>query len=174
MSWEMFMAQHWGLGRRAPADCINSTVMARISSLAPRVISLALNEMNGAISCTSQQYQSVLPRCPCYAADWSSRLKFVHYIPALSFHFFPYLNLLIVPRCREKVLVLGVRPLHLPNRSNMTIKIITDIEHTLGSWLWLPGWSTLTLCCRLGQNLDKWYSKRESLPLLSHEAIRRP
>jgi len=120
LSREMFMTEHGRLSGRAPTDCINTSVMSRISGLAPRVIAFPLNVMNSTIGRSGQKDKAILPWRPGDGSDWSCSLEFINDIPALRLDLLPYLDLLVIATCSKEVLVLGVSPLDLPCRANVT------------------------------------------------------
>ncbi len=115
----MLVAQHGWLSGRSPADRVHAAIVRRHGLLRPSVITLTLNYVQCAVCSTSCQYEPVLPGRPGDSSYRSCCLEFVDNVPALSFDFFPYLDLLVVATCCEKALVLGMRPLYLPSGSDM-------------------------------------------------------
>ena len=75
------------------------------------------------ISGTTGENETVLPRSPSNAVHGGLGLELIDFVPHLGLHLLPNVNILIKAASRNHALVFRMGPLHLPNRSSMSIEL---------------------------------------------------
>ena len=105
--------QETRLAWRSPGQACYSTVMS-LQLFSSPVSLLIRNNMHRAISDSSCQEESILPRTKFYCVYRSLCFVFVNAFPLIILNLFPELNLFVIATCGNNGLVFGVSPSDWP------------------------------------------------------------